>query len=129
VIVWGATPWRVGVRDPRAPDRLLGVVLLQNGVVASSGDYERFSDAGGKRRHHIIDPRTGESTTGPRGVTLVAESVDQLNGLSAAIMVMGSARGRALIHNTPGVAGLIVERDGTVWISEQLRARFVATTE
>jgi thiamine biosynthesis lipoprotein len=35
-------PWRVGVRDPAAPARLLGVLELQGGgVVASSGDYER----------------------------------------------------------------------------------------
>jgi thiamine biosynthesis lipoprotein len=94
-------------------------------VVASSGDYERTSTSGGKRRHHILDPRTGASTTGPRGVTLVAESVDQLNGLSAAIMVMGDARGRALIDGSAGLGGLIVSRDGPVWISERLRARFV----
>ena len=30
--------WRVGIRDPRAPQRPAGVVALRDGVVASSGD-------------------------------------------------------------------------------------------
>src|SRR5512133_1336469 len=66
-------PWRVGLRDPRQPGQLLGVVSLTQGFVAASGDYERFMTRQGKRLHHILEPKTGYPSTGPHGVTLISE--------------------------------------------------------
>lgn len=114
-------PWRIGIRDPRAPDRLLGMVELREGYVVSSGDYERYFMRDGRRYHHILDPRTGYPTEGPRGVMLVAGDLETVNGLSAAIMVMGMEKGRRQIMDTPGLEGLIVGRDGEVWLSAGLR--------
>lgn len=107
-------PWRVGVRDPRAPAALLGTVLVVRGAVASSGDYERPG--------HIVDPRTGQPAEGVRGVTLVGPS-DAVNGLGPAIMVMGAAAGRELLRATSGVEGLIVDARGELWTSAGLRLR------
>lgn len=114
-------PWRIGIRDPRAPDRLLGVVELREGYVVSSGDYERYFIRNGRRYHHILDPRTGYPTEGPRGVTLVAGDLATVNGLSAAIMVMGMEKGRRLIVEAPGLEGLIVGREGELWSSAGMR--------
>lgn len=119
----GARPWRVGVRDPRAPERLLGVLEIARGFVASSGDYERSFVREGKRYHHILDPRTGLPSEGPRGVTLAAEQLEAVNGLSVAIMVLGQQEGIRLLSAAPGVEGLIVGRDGAVWMSPGFRAR------
>ncbi len=114
-------PWRIGIRDPRAPDRLLGVVALREGYVVSSGDYERYFMHNGRRYHHILDPHTGYPTEGPRGVTLVAGDLETVNGLSAAIMVVGMEKGRRLIREAPGLEGIIVGRDGEVWLSAGMR--------
>ena len=102
-----ARPWRVGIRDPRAPG-LVAVVELAAGFVVSSGDYERFFIKDGRRYHHILDPRNGLPTAGLRHVTLVSESVASVNGLSAAAMVLGADAARALIEATPGVQGLLI---------------------
>lgn len=129
VVVSGRTrgqPWRVGVRDPREPERLLGVVLITRGVLASSGDYERFFVRDGRRYHHIIDPRTGYPTQGVRGVTLLADDAARLNGLSAAVMVLGAREGRQLIERTPGLDGLIVDAQGQVWRSPGMARRLQA---
>jgi thiamine biosynthesis lipoprotein len=116
-------PWRVGVRDPRAPDNLLGAIQLARGIVASSGDYERYFERDGRRYHHILDPRTGYPSQGPRGVTLVAERLEAVNGLGVAIMVLGKDEGARLVEATPGLDALIVERGGRVWMSKGMRAR------
>lgn len=121
-----ARPWRVGVRDPRAPQRLLGTVELTRGIVASSGDYERFFECDGRRYHHILDPRTGWPTAGPRGVTVIGADVATVNGLSVAIMVLGKAAGIRLLRATPGAEALIVDADGSVWMSPGFRARFIS---
>jgi thiamine biosynthesis lipoprotein len=116
-------PWRVGIRDPRAPEKLLGVIELARGFVVSSGDYERFFVQDGRRYHHILDPRTGYPAQGPQGVTLVAMELEPANGLSLAIMVLGKEVGQRLIAQSPGLDGLIVDRDGSVWLSPGMRAR------
>jgi thiamine biosynthesis lipoprotein len=117
-----ARPWRVGIRDPRQPARLLGTLELRRGFVASSGDYERCVVRNGRRYHHVIDPKTGYPTLGPHGVTLVGEDLPSLNGLGAAAMVLPTGAARDLIRGTRGVEGLIAGRGGQLWATPALRA-------
>jgi thiamine biosynthesis lipoprotein len=113
--------WRVGVRDPRRPAQVLGVIALRRGVLASSGDYLRCVEQQGQRYHHVIDPRTGYPSLGAHGVTLLAERVADVNGLGTAAMVMGDNAARTLFELTPGVQALIARRDGSLWSSPGLR--------
>lgn len=114
--------WRVGLRDPRRPQQMLGVLALEGeGVLASSGDYERgYFSQDGQRQHHILDPRSGRPTQGPHGLSLWAKgsgALQAVNGIGAAIMVGGLAAGRRHIEASPGLAGVIVDHDGTPWRS------------
>ena len=118
--------WRVGLRDPRAPERILGVLALNQGFVAASGDYERSFVQGGRRYHHILDPKTGQPTHGPHGVTLVSRKLDNINGLGAAIMVAGANAGRRLLAPLTGVDTLIVEPDQRLWLSPGMSTRLRA---
>ena len=115
--------WRVGLRDPRQPERLLGSVSLQRGFVAASGDYERFVMHQGKRLHHVLDPKTGYPTQGPHGVALIGEQLDTINGLGAAIMVAGAQAGRERLARTAGVDALIVDADNSLWLSPGMARR------
>lgn len=107
----------------RALDKLLGVLEIRRGIVASSGDYERYFLRDGRRYHHVLDPRTGYPSEGPRGVTLVSENLEALDGLGVAIMVLGKQAGIKLVEQTRGLDALIVERDGSVWMTPGMRAR------
>lgn len=121
--LWQGRAWRVGLRDPRSPGRLLGVVpVAGSGVVASSGDYERFFFHAGQRQHHVLNPRTGRPTSGVHGVSLVARDVAAVNGLGAALMVQGPQAGRALAQRVPGLALLVAGQDGSVWQSAAMAA-------
>lgn len=129
VLVSGALQgrrWRVGVRDARAPERILGVLALHEGFVAASGDYERGFVQGGRRYHHVLNPKTGYPAQGPHGVTLVSHNLEDINGLGAAIMVAGAARGRALLAPLRDVDALIVEPDQRLWLSAGMAARLQA---
>ena len=120
-------PWRVGLRDPRQPDRLLGVVSLNQGFVAASGDYERFVMHQGRRLHHILDPRTGYPTQGPHGVALISDQLDAINGLGAAIMVAGAKAGRDRVTQIAGLDALIVDADNSLWCSPGMASRLSRT--
>lgn len=111
-------PWRVGVRDPLAPERLLGVLPLEgHAVVASSGDYERSFVRDGQRLHHVLDPRTGWPTQGVRGVALLARNIDAVNAWGTALMVRGSSAAPAWHARHPGVELMVANADGKRWLS------------
>ena len=119
----GARAWRVGVRDPRAPEKLLGALELARGFVASSGDYERYFVRDGVRYHHILDPRTGRPAHGAHGVTLVAERLEDVDGYGVAIMIEGVAEAERLVRERPGLDALVAGEDGSLWMSPGMRAK------
>ena len=68
-------PWNVGVRSPDDPKGLVATLKMSDRAVATSGDYQRFFEFGGRRYHHILDPTTGApSEARLRSVTVAAES-------------------------------------------------------
>lgn len=117
-------PWRIGLRDPRAPERLLGVLALRDGgVVAASGDYERGFSHAGRRYHHVLDPRSGQPSQGLHGLALLARDAEAVNGWGAAMMVAGPAQARRWLgEQLPGVEAMLAGPDG-VWMSAGLEAR------
>ena len=122
-----ARPWRVGIRDPRRPDRLLATLDVRQGFVASSGDYERFFVRDGQRYHHVLDPKTGYPARGPHGVTLVGSDLASVNGLGAAAMVLAPPEARDLVRSTRGIEALIAGGDQGLWMTAGMRQllRFV----
>lgn len=113
--------WRIGLRDPRAPERLLGTLELSDGVVASSGDYERAFVYQGKRYHHVLDASTGLPTQGVRGVTMLARSTQAVNGWGATAMLLGAAKGQRMLAALPGVESLLVDAQDVSWMSAGMR--------
>ncbi len=58
------TPWRIAIQDPRgAAGEILAHLDVASGGLATSGDYERYFVADGRRYCHILDPRTGWPVT------------------------------------------------------------------
>jgi FAD:protein FMN transferase len=82
-------PWRVGVRDPRAPQHALGTLPLGWGGIASSGDYERCMIVDGVRYGHILDPRSGWPVTGLAAVTVAASHCLVAGTLTTIAMLKG----------------------------------------
>ncbi len=93
------------------------MVRLNNGAMATSGDYRNFERLGEKNYSHIIDPRTGRPVkTGVVSTSVIADNCTMADGLATALMVMGPEHGIALLNQLPGIEGLIVTRapDGTL---------------
>jgi thiamine biosynthesis lipoprotein len=80
------------------------------GVRAASLVYRRtFSESGGVRYSHVLDPRTGRPVAnGVVSVTVLAPDCTFADGLATAVMVMGKDAGVALLERLPGVEGLVV---------------------
>ncbi|MDH5591007.1 MAG: FAD:protein FMN transferase, partial [Gemmatimonadota bacterium] len=71
----GDRPWRVGVRSPGSAETIVHTVELSDEAVATSGDYLRFFQHGGRRYHHLMDAREGgPSRSGLQSLTVVAST-------------------------------------------------------
>ncbi|MEE9315813.1 MAG: FAD:protein FMN transferase, partial [bacterium] len=113
-------PWRIGIRHPRREGEILGTIEVEDKAIVTSGDYERFFFSGGKKYHHIINPKTGYPADECQSVTIVAKEATFADGLATGIFVLGPKEGMALIENLEGVEGVIVNKEGDVSVSSGL---------
>ncbi len=124
----GATPWRLGIQDPRGPaGEPFALLELTDATLSTSGDYERFFEHDGVRYHHLLEPATGQPARGTRSVTVVTRTATWADGLSTGVFILGPERGMALVERLPDVEAVIVTADNQVRVSSGLRDRLVIT--
>ncbi len=103
-------PWKVGVRDPDDPDGIIASLEVSDAAVATSGDYIRYFQHGGRRYHHILDPVTGEPRASRmRSVTVMADDCMAADAAGtaafgmpekeAATLLQRRRRGARIVHS------------------------------
>jgi len=122
-------PWRLGIADPRRPDRTFATIDLSDSTFSTSGDYSRAFIRDGVRYHHILDPATGQPARLCRSVTIVADSPTIADGLSTGVFVLGPEAGMALIERLPNVDGVIVSAKNEVLVSSGLKGKLAIVAE
>lgn len=97
-------PWQVGVQSPSDPTQLAATLRLEDQAVATSGDYQQYFDHGGRRYHHLLDPRTGEPRrTRSHSLTVAANSCMAADAAATAAFGCASAdAARILAAAAPG---------------------------
>jgi thiamine biosynthesis lipoprotein len=113
-------PWVVGIRDPDHEGRTFLRMPLTDTAFSTSGDYERYFDEDGKRFHHIIDPKTGDSARKCRSVTIIAATATRTDALTKSVFIMGPEEGIRFIDTLPDVDAVAVAPDGRVYYSKGL---------
>jgi thiamine biosynthesis lipoprotein len=100
--------WQVLVGERRDQ-----VIPLVRGALATSGIGRRSWRQGGRARHHILDPVTGEpAESGVREVTVAAGSCARAEAAATAAFVLGAERGASFLLER-GLAGRFTHLDGT----------------
>ena len=108
-------PWKVDIKDPRRPDEMIGSVSLAGGqALSTTGDYDDYFEAGGRRYHHVIDPSTGMPADQCRSVTIISNDATEAGMLSRAVFIMGPTRGLAFVSTFKDTQAIIVDKDGNV---------------
>jgi len=117
------TLWRTGIRHPRENDLMAAFDMRSGESIATSGDYERFTSHGGKKYHHIIDPRTGKPTETFASVSVIADDPVAADAWATALFVMGLDRGMKLLKRRSDLQVVLVGLDGRVHASSSLKKR------
>ena len=85
-------PWLLGIQHPRQREAVCAHLALQQGALATSGDYERFFiTPDGRRCCHILDPRSGRPVQHWQSVSVIAPLCSAAGALSTIAMLMGPA--------------------------------------
>ncbi len=103
----------IWVRHPRQPGKFFAAIKLDEGAVATSGDYERSFEKAGQRYHHILDPQSGYPAAPTVSVTVIAETSELADATSTAVFVLGPERGMDYLEANPNLAGLIIYREAS----------------
>ncbi len=114
-------PWNLGIQHPREPrGTLLGRVRLTKGVLATSGDYERFRIVDGVRYHHIIDVRTGYPAMACQSVSILAPEAEKAVVLAKVVFILGPEQGIP-IARAEGAEALAIDAAGKRHATEGFR--------
>jgi thiamine biosynthesis lipoprotein len=113
----GQEDWAVHLEDPRNPAQMLTEVRVTSGAVATSSVGKRTWTQGGEKRHHLIDPRTGEPAQSEwLSVTVTAPSLLVAEVYAKVLLIGGSPE--AARH--PEISFLAVDANGQLSGSEHL---------
>lgn len=120
-----AEPFTVGIADPDSPASYFGTLRLGEGVVATSGGYERYFERDGVRYIHILDPDTAKPVdNGVLSVTIFTDEGVVADALSTALFVMGADRAAQYYREHGGFEYVILTQNGALYLTEGLADRF-----
>jgi FAD:protein FMN transferase len=115
----------VDIADPRASEENaepVSQILVHNLAVATSGDYRRGFDTGGRHYSHIVDVRTGQPAENIISSTVVANNPADAGALATAFSILSPPESAKLAASIPGVAYLLVNKDGRQIRSDNWKA-------
>lgn len=112
----GKKMWEITLEDPRTPDLPMTRLNVPPGAVATSSVARRTWNQAGKKRHHLIDPRTGEpAVTEWLSVTVLAPHADMAEVFAKALLIAGPEEAESIAKNAPLISYLAVDREGKIW--------------
>lgn len=104
-------PWWVDVELPPGARLATTRIALHDLAIATSGDYRRWFDHGGRRYAHSIDPRTGRPVMNRvASVSVFDAQCMRADAWATALIVLGEEQGMAVAERE-GLAALFILRD------------------
>ena len=96
----GNKPWAAGISSPVSESGVMAKIELNDGGLASSGDYERFFMHEGKRYSHILNPMTGWPSNGLRAVSIAANLCSVAGSAATIAMLKDESEAKAWLEDS-----------------------------
>ena len=124
---WGTqpsgNPWRIGISDPDAPEKIFSYLNISGKAVATSGNYEKYVIINGKKYSHTIDPKTGLPVTGIKSVTVISDNAEFADAMATPVAVMGIKAGLYLVNQVPGLHCIIIDDNNKLYTSKDINLK------
>ena len=105
----GQTGWILHLRDPS--HKIDPQIMLQGDSVSTS-EQTAPSLLGKDSAGHIIDPNTGMPLKTKFAVSVIATTGTASDALSTSLLLLGLAKGKAMINGMPGVSAVWISPEG-----------------
>ena len=127
-------PWKIGVTKPsddslNVNNEIVTVLNVTDCSMATSGNYRRFYEKGGKRYAHTIDPKTGYPVQHSLlSATVLAANCATADAYATSFMVMGLDKAKRLLEAHKELRAYLIYSDDegkmAVWYSPELSENF-----
>ncbi len=124
----GGAAWKVGIQHPRRAGALAMLELRDGEAIGTSGDYQRFFEADGKRYCHLIDPRSGWPADQTQAVTVIAHGAHAgtlSDVASKPLFIAGPADWPRLAAKMGIREVLFIAADGSLAATRAMNARLI----
>jgi thiamine biosynthesis lipoprotein len=81
--------WRMEISAPGELDTMVAETFLKDLSISTSGSYEKFFVAEGRRYSHLMDPRTGYPAQGVSAVSVVSPRTTDSEAWTKAVFING----------------------------------------
>ncbi|WP_229210035.1 FAD:protein FMN transferase [Duganella sp. Root1480D1] len=105
--------WSIGIQHPRDTQATVASVPFSRGALATSGDYERYFEADGRRYCHILDPRNGMPVSYWRSVSVVSPMAIAAGSCSTTAMLL-ERDGLDFLEQS-GLSFLAIDQEGRIF--------------
>lgn len=115
-------PWRIGI-ESLSDEKLM--LQLENAGIATSGIDRKRWTIGGKKYHHLINPKDPENFSYDiKTVTVIEEKTVEADGRAKVLVLMGRDKGLAFA-NQNNTKALFLDYKGNVYLSEAIKSYIV----
>lgn len=120
-------PWKIGIPKPQTDGGELQTTLtVTNVAMATSGNYRRYYEQGGRRYAHTIDPHTGHPVQHELlSATVFAPDCATADAYATAFMVLGLDKAKALLARHKDLMAYFIYStpDGKLatWMSDEVK--------
>lgn len=122
--------WTVAVQNPRGENgEALGKFELYNNYVSTSGDYQQYSEANGKRYCHIFDKSGYPVDNGLMSVTVVCKDGVRADALSTALFAMGEEKALEYVAENTSFDVMLVTSDKRIIVTPLMNKYFTLTDD
>jgi thiamine biosynthesis lipoprotein len=113
----GQNRWPVELEDPFKPEKTLTLLAVKPGGVATSTVTKRTWKQGNKKRHHLIDPRSGmPARSAWVSVTVMAQHAYEAEVFAKALLIAGPEQAQEIARNSGiNFYYVAVDRNKKIW--------------
>ncbi|RZK60956.1 MAG: FAD:protein FMN transferase [Pedobacter sp.] len=124
---WGTQPngepWTIGIVDPDHKNTPFSYLNVTDMAVATSGNYEKFVNIGGKKYSHTINPKTGLPISGIKSVTIISPNAEIADAMATPVTVMGISAGLDMINQINYLGCIIVDDNNKIYTSKNINLK------
>ncbi len=122
----GGIPFKIGIQNPfDVRGSYLGIIKASDISIVTSGIYERYFEADGKKYHHILNPKTGYPVENDiMGISVITGKSIDGDCLSTSLFMLGSVKAIDLVENLENTEAVIITKEKKIILSSGAEKMF-----